>query len=134
MRKASFALAAFAVGVLIVVLAGCSNSSDLPSTAAIAMQLSTVVTQGDTTVDVAISAAVDSDGGAVPDGTMVTFETDYGSFAGGGSRVVVATEGGVATATLHVSIPGTAHVSVSVEDVASSVTVQASAENVTISS
>lgn len=136
MRKTSFALVALAVAGLVAVLPGCSNGNTPSSTVAIAMSLSTQgqVTEGDTTADVAISAKVDSDGGPIADGTMVTFETDYGSFAGGGARVVEATHGGVATATLTVGIPGTAHVSVSVQDVIKSLTVQVSASNISISS
>jgi hypothetical protein len=136
MRRASFALAALAVAGLVAVLPACSNSNNPASTAAISMSLSGQgqITQGDTTADVAISANIDSDGAPIADGTLVTFETDYGSFTGGGSRVAEATQGGVASATLTVPIPGTAHVSVSVQDVVKSLSVQVSVSSIAISS
>jgi hypothetical protein len=132
MRRTSFALAALLVAGLVALLPGCSNSNT-PQVAAIAMHLSTQLSAGADAVEVAITAQVLSDGGPIADGTMVTFETDNGSFAGGGLKVIEATQGGYATATITVAKPDIAHVSVSVEDVASALTIDAGAVSVSTS-
>src|SRR5713226_4555900 len=74
-----------------------------------------------------ITATVSSGGTAVPNGTAVEFQTDFGSFVQGASPAVTSiiktTTNGVATATLSSSTAGVAVVSATVNNVTKAITI-----------
>ena len=115
----------------------CNDSSNPTSTAALALSIETQIeTTGNVIAggfDIVFSARVLREGGAAPDGTIVTFETDRGTFANGQASARVATVGGVAEATLSLVRGSTAHVTITVEDLLREVTVVATESGVSIS-
>lgn len=143
-RKGKYTMAAFA---LALVLAGCKGESPTaptPSTGGgapgggvtppVGASVNLTVSNANPLVDSTsiITATVQQNGAAVPNGTAVEFGTSLGTFADTGTNTTIrTTTNGVATATITSSAPGTATITAVVNNVTKTTSIAFQARPVT---